>query len=421
MAYSHRQDNLDEQLRRDRRIETRAKLKKRLEWMIPLGFFSALLIIGLIYLFQKLGSNKSDDQKIDYASLSPVTVLFAGDISPSPEAVESYQIGRGYDFSACFRSVMAQTLSADLAVANLEGNISDSADKANYPPALLNSLSSIGFDILQTGNSYSIQNGITGLKRTRSEIENAGMQSVGTCISKEEYDQTGGIIIKEVNGIRFAFLAFTKGMVDNMHIPEEAAWCVNLLYSDDVTYSKIASDSIANTVKRAKAMNPDVIVALVHWGSEYNDEITESQRKIADLLCKNGASLIIGTHSHYVGPIVQMKNESSPTGSTLIAYGLGDFVSSADTEVARSGCILNVQFKRTEERVILSNVQYTPVYSTEPSEALECNSWEVLDCLQAAKFYEENYYDRVSEPIYDLLLKVISHMKDQTGAAEWQK
>lgn len=421
MAYSHRQDNLDEQLRRDRRIETRAKLKKRLEWMIPLGFFSALLIIGLIYLFQKLGSNKSDDQKIDYASLSPVTVLFAGDISPSPEAVESYQIGRGYDFSACFRSVMAQTLSADLAVANLEGNISDSADKANYPPALLNSLSSIGFDILQTGNSYSIQNGITGLKRTRSEIENAGMQSVGTCISKEEYDQTGGIIIKEVNGIRFAFLAFTKGMVDNMHIPEEAAWCVNLLYSDDVTYSKIASDSIANTVKRAKAMNPDVIVALVHWGSEYNDEITESQRKIADLLCKNGASLIIGTHSHYVGPIVQMKNESSPTGSTLIAYGLGDFVSSADTEVARSGCILNVQFKRTEERVILSNVQYTPVYSTEPSEALECNSWEVLDCLQAVKFYEENYYDRVSEPIYDLLLKVISHMKDQTGAAEWQK
>ncbi|MBQ1735709.1 MAG: CapA family protein [Lachnospiraceae bacterium] len=421
MAYSHRQDNLDEQLRRDRRIETRAKLKKRLEWMIPLGFFSALLIIGLIYLFQKLGSNKSDDQKIDYASLSPVTVLFAGDISPSPEAVESYQIGRGYDFSACFHSVMAQTLSADLAVANLEGNISDSADKANYPPALLNSLSSIGFDILQTGNSYSIQNGITGLKRTRSEIENAGMQSVGTCISKEEYDQTGGIIIKEVNGIRFAFLAFTKGMVDNMHIPEEAAWCVNLLYSDDVTYSKIASDSIANTVKRAKAMNPDVIVALVHWGSEYNDEITESQRKIADLLCKNGASLIIGTHSHYVGPIVQMKNESSPTGSTLIAYGLGDFVSSADTEVARSGCILNVQFKRTEERVILSNVQYTPVYSTEPSEALECNSWEVLDCLQAVKFYEENYYDRVSEPIYDLLLKVISHMKDQTGAAEWQK
>lgn len=421
MAYSHRQDNLDEQLRRDRRIETRAKLKKRLEWMIPLGFFSALLIIGLIYLFQKLGSNKSDDQKIDYASLSPVTVLFAGDISPSPEAVESYQIGRGYDFSACFHSVMAQTLSADLAVANLEGNISDSADKANYPPALLNSLSSIGFDILQTGNSYSIQNGITGLKRTRSEIENAGMQSVGTCISKEEYDQTGGIIIKEVNGIRFAFLAFTKGMVDNMHIPEEAAWCVNLLYSDDVTYSKIASDSIANTVKRAKAMNPDVIVALVHWGSEYNDEITESQRKIADLLCKNGASLIIGTHSHYVGPIVQMKNESSPTGSTLIAYGLGDFASSADTEVARSGCILNVQFKRTEERVILSNVQYTPVYSTEPSEALECNSWEVLDCLQAVKFYEENYYDRVSEPIYDLLLKVISHMKDQTGAAEWQK
>lgn len=421
MAYSHRQDNLDEQLRRDRRIETRAKLKKRLEWMIPLGFFSALLIIGLIYLFQKLGSNKSDDQKIDYASLSPVTILFAGDISPSPEAVKSYQIDRGYDFSACFRSVMAQTLSADLAVANLEGNISDSADKANYPPALLNSLSSIGFDILQTGNSYSIQNGITGLKRTRSEIENAGMQSVGTCISKEEYDQTGGIIIKEVNGIRFAFLAFTKGMVDNMHIPEEAAWCVNLLYSDDVTYSKIASDSIANTVKRAKAMNPDVIVALVHWGSEYNDEITESQRKIADLLCKNGASLIIGTHSHYVGPIVQMKNESSPTGSTLIAYGLGDFVSSADTEVARSGCILNVQFKRTEERVILSNVQYTPVYSTEPSEALECNSWEVLDCLQAVKFYEENYYDRVSEPIYDLLLKVISHMKDQTGAAEWQK
>ena len=47
-----------------------------------------------------------------------------------------------------------------------------------------------------------------------------------------------------MNGIRFAFLAFTKGMENNLRVPEEALWSVNLLYSDEL-YKEIARDAEA--------------------------------------------------------------------------------------------------------------------------------------------------------------------------------
>ena len=56
-----------------------------------------------------------------------------------------------------------------------------------------------------------------------------------------------------------------------------------------------------------------------HWGAEYTDVITDKQRAAADGLVAAGADLVLGSHSHWAGPIGMV-------GDNLVIYSLGDFV-----------------------------------------------------------------------------------------------
>ena len=424
MADLHREpSSLEEQLQQDKRLAAAHRRRRRMRWSIPLGILLLLILAGITYLvvraIRRPDAAEDDTPPVVDAS---VTIAFVGDISMDEEALNFFRAGTGYDFSPCFRHVTAELTGCDLAVGNLEGNItdSDSVGSYQYPPALLDALYQAGFDILQTANSYSIQNGITGLVRTKQAVEAAGMATVGTCASQAEWDETGGVLIRDVNGIRFAFIAFTKSM-NNLRLPEGAEYSVNLLYDDyDTNYKTIAKTDILNVINRAKARQPDVIIALVHWGSEYTEEISDSQRQIANLLQENGVTLIIGSHSHYVGPIEQVNAPEFAGGKGLVAYGLGDFLSAADTTTARNGCILRVCFEKHGNQVQLASVSYSPTYSVMPSERLETDSYEILDSLQAVSLYRQNYYDSISAPLYEMLVSAISRMGEQTGAPELQ-
>lgn len=407
--------SLEEQLRQDQRREAARRRKKRLPWMIPLALLAVLLGVGLYLLISNLNTQTPEVVETEAQMNDPVTIAFVGDVAMTKAAQESFRTPAGYDFSPCFRWVTAEIRAANLAVCNFEGNISDKVSDFNYPPALLSALYDAGFDVLQTANSFSVVNGVTGLAQTKAAIASAGMSSVGTSATKEEAEQSGGLLIRDVNGIRFAFIAFTKGLENNLRVPEEALWSVNLLYTDEL-YKEIARDAIVNAVKRARAENPDVIVALVHWGSEYDEELSESQKKIAELLLENGVSLVVGSHSHYVGPIERTNGYGMFSGSAVVAYSLGDFLSAADATDARAGCILNVRFQRDDEQVRMTDVSCTPTYSTMPSNELECEKWEILDVRQAVAFYEERYYDAVSEPMYELLKRTAERMQTQIGS-----
>ena len=66
--------------------------------------------------------------------------------------------------------------------------------------------------MVQTANTYSIQNGVSGLNSTLKNLRAAGLTTVGTYASETEKNENGGIVVKEINGIKFAFIAYTKGL-----------------------------------------------------------------------------------------------------------------------------------------------------------------------------------------------------------------
>ena len=57
-------------------------------------------------------------------------------------------------------------------------------------------------------------------------------------------------------------------------------------------------DGIAEVLSNVAKEKPDLTIALVHWGSEYKDMVTDSQEKIAKLLQEGGADVVLGTHPH---------------------------------------------------------------------------------------------------------------------------
>ena len=422
MAENRDNINLEEQLRQDRRLAAIHRRKKRMRWLIPLVCF---LIATSMVLFVMIRSYRENHTETEPETTEPLAeayaeLAFVGDIAMNQAAVQAFRTDGSYDFSSCFRWVMPQLMAADLTVGNLEGNISGEASDYNYPPEFLDTLYDCGFDILQTANSFSIQNGITGLAQTKQAIEEAGMDALGTYGTQEEWEESGGVLIREVNGIRFAFIGFTKG-VNSLRLPEGSEHCVNLLYSDyDTKFSVIAKADILSVVEHAKLLQPDVIVAMLHWGSEYSEEITASQKEIASLLFSNGVSLIVGSHSHYVGPMENERSTLFHTGSGFIAYSLGDFLSTADTSTARNGCILNVRFEKKGDEIRISSVSYTPTFSAAPDKSLDITAYEVLDTLDAISFYEAGYYDRISPDLYSKLLSAVERLKEQTGAGELQ-
>lgn len=80
----------------------------------------------------------------------------------------------------------------------------------------------------------------------------------------------------------------------------------------------IVSAALRRTIQAATPY-ADLIVASVHWGSEYTTTVTNAQRELARDLAAAGVDIVIGHHPHVVQPIEQID-------STLVFYSLGNTV-----------------------------------------------------------------------------------------------
>ena len=230
---------------------------------------AALLTLCLaLPLFGCSGSDTPTESKTPRSDTAVATLCAVGDIRITDELLQAARQGGSYDFSDILRGTTAVVGAADVAIGNLETTLSgEPYNDGSAPDALATALRSTGFSLVQTANSYTIQNGLSGLERTKTILRSAGLTPVGTYESAEDRAQNRAVLV-EANGIRIAVVAFTKGM-NGMRLPSGAEYCTNLLYTDyDSNYSHIDTDGITDAIDAARALSPDIIVAALHWGSE---------------------------------------------------------------------------------------------------------------------------------------------------------
>jgi poly-gamma-glutamate capsule biosynthesis protein CapA/YwtB (metallophosphatase superfamily) len=425
--------------RKARRAELRRKRIRNQRIALGVALLVLVLLIVLIVrgcsgkepTNDSTNDNTQTDQQTQVSlpttpDTTTVTLSAVGDIMVYDEQLtDALQADGSYDFSHCFTDVASLLSGSDLTVGNFEANFCGAPYSGypnfNAPESLATTLADLGFDILQTANTYSIQNGLTGLTSTIRYITEAGMSPLGTYYTEAEKQTNNGVVIKEVNGVKIAFLAYTKG-VNNMYLPTGSEYCVDVLYDDYYSnYSQVNEDAILASIQSAKDLEADVIVAMLHWGGEYELSPTDSQKEIANLMFTNGVDVILGSHSHLVGPMEEqtITTVDGEEKQVFLAYSLGNFVSSMTDSGTQSSVILNLEFTKDNDsgETTISNVDYVPLYISVNPEATAGSQIQVLDVQAEIEKYDSGAADKVSDEIYTALKNVQTQLATNTASS----
>jgi len=333
--------------------------------------------------------------------VTPDTVIHfvaGGDLNITDKTVAAGAVASGYDYSKVFLDVAGVLAGADLSVINLEGTLTGApygGQEKSAPVQLAQALREAGVDFVQAANSYSIYNGLSGMHTTLQSLRSAGIEPLGAYATQEEFQRTGGFVIRQIQGIRVAVVAFTKGM-DGMGLPAGCQERVNLLYEDyNSTYQKVDKEGITWVMEAIQDQKPDVTIVLLHWGSEFNSKVSKTQTQIRDLLLELGADAIIGTHSHYVQTM-----EFDKEKGTLVAYSLGDFLGDGEKAGTDYSVLLDLEIRKSGEtgKVSIADYSYTPIYLQD--ETATGGGLRVLRAREAVAAYEQNFVGKVSESTY---------------------
>lgn len=262
---------------------------------------------------------------------SRLTLLFAGDAMQHLPQVHGARNADGtFSYDSCFYWVRERIGAADLAGVNFETTLSDPPYTGyplfGSPDAFAQSLQDIGFDLFFQANNHSLDKGRKGLERTIDILDSLHIKHTGTFKTAADRSLHYPLMIIK-NGFRIAFLNYTvhtNGL--NVQTP-------NIINLTD-------TNRIRQDLQHTRLYKPDVIIAQMHWGEEYQTTPSREQRKLANLLLREGVRIIIGHHPHVVQPIEIGRNAEEI--SHIVYYSLGNFVSNQQQPETEGGMLAEI-------------------------------------------------------------------------------
>ena len=384
------------------------------------SFYRALCLpLLMIFLFSLCACGSEADEILrPTEGEGVVTIAAAGDIFLTDDMLsDALQPNGSYDFDTQFGGAMSAIAAADIAIGNLEGNfVTEGYSESKFPASFAQTLANIGFDILQTSNSRTIDNGLSGMAYTRSVAESNGMRTLGTYANEDEREDSPALIY-DINGVRIAFIAFTKGF-GGLSLPSGAGYVTNLLYSDYTTnYEEINSSAITDAVEEALECKPDILIAGLHWGSEGTEGSSRSQETIADLLFRSGVDIVLGSHSHLAGTVEErhLKLEDGSRKDVLLAYSLGDFCA-AESGYLRLAPVLNITITRNHASGVtkITDYGFTAIAAVDNGRT-EVDRYSIIDADNAIALYENTYYLRIEEELYKKIIAKRDSLAEDLG------
>jgi poly-gamma-glutamate capsule biosynthesis protein CapA/YwtB (metallophosphatase superfamily) len=295
--------------------------------------------------------------ELSLADTSRLTLLFAGDIMGHDAQISAayYNETGTYDYSFCFSELKPIIQKADIAIGNLEVTLAGEPYKGyprfSSPDELATALKDAGFDILINANNHALDRGMEGLERTIDIARQKGLIMTGTFKSDEEREISYPLVV-EKNNILLGILNYTYGTNGLIASPP-----------DIVNY--IDTSLIRDDIQKIKKVNPDFIIACVHWGNEYEPKGNNTQRSLARFLANEGVDAIIGSHPHVVQPFEILYLGPDSTDSVPVVYSLGNFISNQRERYRNGGIIFMLELTKTEITKP-TGFSYIPVWVQKP-------------------------------------------------------
>lgn len=267
-------------------------------------------------------------------------VPFPKPVRTTPDTVSVYIIGDVMmhskqfprDHKLFFKNIANHMREADIAMANMEYTLAG-PPYSGYPsfssPEYIADYMAddCGCDVFLTANNHVLDKGSKGLERTLkifSELgETFGIEYTGCALDQEERDRNYPLMLN-CRGIRFAIINCTYG--NNMG--PDAEWPkVNNLKEGEVHEAFV----------KAKENGADFIIAIPHWGVEYQLRHSDWQARWANRLVDEGADVIVGGHPHVV-------QDSTHIKGVPVFYSLGNAVSNMSIINSRLELAVTLRF-----------------------------------------------------------------------------
>lgn len=307
---------------------------------------SLLLVFGFVVLAFFACIGQSGEQSVAQSqmevpdSLFRLRMIFVGDIMGHDGQIKAAlnETTGTYDYVDNYEFVAPILKAFDLAFCNLEVTLPGKPPYAGYPnfrspDALAYALREAGFNIVVTANNHSNDAFGKALVHTIDTLMGLGFYQTGTFRNQAEKDSLYPLVV-ERNGFRLAILNYTYG---TNGIPDTPPTIVNM----------IDTAAIRKDVLKAHTLSPDLIMALMHWGDEYQLIENRRQKQQAEFLAKLGVNLIIGSHPHVIQPVRWVPDAQGD--SALTVYSLGNYISNQTRPNTDGGMMFEISYTKHKE------------------------------------------------------------------------
>ncbi len=291
----------------------------------------AVLVVILFSLLIKIASapedginiftkKKTEEEVVNTIKVEPQaeieekekTLIFTGDIMLSRQVNSKMETFNDYAWP--FLKIADFLNEADIVIANLESPFLKNAKsyrvdtgsfsfKAN--PLAVAGLNLANIKVISLANNHTINQGKQGIIDTIEVLEENNIKYTGAGLNEEEARKPAIIIDGEDT---FAFLSYA--------------------YPNDYSLATESSHGLAgmdiekmeaDIEKLKQAENIDLIVVLMHAGTEYTLKPNWQQKEFAKAAIDAGADIVVGHHPHWPQTFEFYNNKP-------IIYSLGNFV-----------------------------------------------------------------------------------------------
>ena len=265
-----------------------------------------------------------------------------------------------YDFHENFEYVKPWLKQADLVIGDFEGTVNKDHYLAGYPlfnapGEVMDAIKDAGYQVLDLAHNHILDSQIEGVVSTADAIEKAGMTPIG--VYTHEPRDKAPIVIKEVNGIKVALLAYSYGFNG---IEQSISQEDYNRYLSDLDEEKMKAE-----IERAEK-EADITIIMPQMGVEYQIEPTEEQKKLYHKMIDWGADIIFGGHPHVVEPAETVEKDGD---KKLIIYSMGNFISNQRIETMQDvenakwterGVLMDVTIKKKSGKTTIETAQAHP-------------------------------------------------------------
>lgn len=258
---------------------------------------------------------------VDTKSSDKIVFDITGDLSMAEnKGTTNYMLEQPNGLMDCFDDRLIDAINeSDVFVVNNEFSytIRGDAITAKYytfrgNPDYINELKKIGVDAVTLANNHVYDYSEEGFLDTLRNLEEYNLPYIGAGRNLSDAQQP---IYYIANGIKIA-LVNSSQIEKNQNFTKAAT-------KDEGGINKCLDPTeFIEEIKTTK-LNADVVVAIVHWGDEYQLHYGVDQEELAHTFADAGADVIVGGHPHVLQGFDYI-------GDVPVYYSLGNFFFSLD-------------------------------------------------------------------------------------------